>query len=53
MLARAQAALARTPPVTVTLERVLYHPEAIALGVSPADALAPVLAAPRRPQRAR
>jgi 2'-5' RNA ligase len=45
MLARAQAALARTPPVTVTLRRVLYHPEAIALSVSPASALAPVRAA--------
>jgi 2'-5' RNA ligase len=45
MLDRAQAALAGTPPVTVTLERVFYHPEAIALGVSPKDALAPVLAA--------
>ena len=30
------------PPVTVTLGRVLYHPEAIMLGVSPAEALIPV-----------
>jgi hypothetical protein len=29
----------------VTLGRVLYHPEAIALVVSPAGALSPVLAA--------
>ena len=28
-------------PVTVTLGRVLYHPEAIMLGVGPAEALAP------------
>jgi 2'-5' RNA ligase len=45
MITRAQAALARTPPVTVTLRRLLYHPEAIALSVSPASALAPILAA--------
>jgi hypothetical protein len=45
MLARAQAELARTVPVT--LQRVYYHPEAIALVMSPASALAPVLAAAR------
>jgi 2'-5' RNA ligase len=45
MLDRAQAALAGTPPVTVKLERVFYHPEAIAVGVSPKSVLAPVLAA--------
>ena len=47
MLSRAQAILAETPPVAVTLERVFYHPEAIALSVSPRSALAPVLAAAR------
>jgi len=47
MLASARSALADTPPVTVRLEQVLYHPEAIALGVSPAGVLAPVLAAAR------
>lgn len=47
MLARAQAELARTPPVAVTLQRVFYHPEAIVLGVAPGSALAPVLAAAR------
>ena len=51
MLARAQADLARTAPVTVTLQRVFYHPEAIALSVSPASALAPVLAAARAATR--
>jgi 2'-5' RNA ligase len=51
MLARAQACLAGTAPVTVTLERVLYHPEAIVLGVSPGLALAPVLAAARTATR--
>jgi 2'-5' RNA ligase len=51
MLTRAQAALARTPPVTVTLERVVYHPEAIALSVSPTSALDPVLTAARAATR--
>jgi 2'-5' RNA ligase len=45
MLTTARAALAKTPPVTVTLGRVLYSPEGIALGISPASALSPVLAA--------
>jgi 2'-5' RNA ligase len=45
MLARARVYLARTAPVTVTLQRVFYHPEAIALSVSPESALAPVFAA--------
>jgi 2'-5' RNA ligase len=51
MLARAQAELARTSPVTVTLQRIFYHPEAIALSVSPGSALAPVLAAARTATR--
>jgi len=34
--------LSTMPPVTVTLGRVLYHPEAIMLGVSPAKALVPI-----------
>jgi 2'-5' RNA ligase len=45
MLANAAALLAGTPPVTVTLGRVLYSPEGIALGISPAGALSAVLAA--------
>jgi 2'-5' RNA ligase len=45
MLARARALLAATPPVTVTLKRVMYHPEGIALAVSPQDALNPVFEA--------
>lgn len=45
MLATARASLAGTPPVTVTLGRFLYSPEGIALAVSPASALSPVLAA--------
>jgi 2'-5' RNA ligase len=34
--------LAGTAPVTVTLGKVLYHPEAIMLAAVPAEALAPV-----------
>jgi 2'-5' RNA ligase len=51
MLARAQDCLTRTAPVTVTLQRVLYHPEAITLSVSPRSALSPVLAAARTATR--
>jgi 2'-5' RNA ligase len=35
--------LADTPPITVSLGRVLYHPEAIVLAVTPGKGLAPVL----------
>lgn len=42
MVATARSRLAATAPVTVTLSRVFYHPEAIVLGVSPASALSPV-----------
>ena len=52
MLARAQAELAGTAPVTVTLRRVFYHPEAIALSVSPA-ARWPPSSLRRAPRRAR
>ena len=45
MLARARALLAATPPISVTLKRVVYHPEGIALAVSPQDALNPVFEA--------
>jgi 2'-5' RNA ligase len=34
--------LADVPPVTVTLGKIRYHPEAIMLAVQPAEALAPV-----------
>jgi 2'-5' RNA ligase len=47
MLAIAQAELARTAPAAVTLQRIFYHTEAIALSVSPRSALAPILAAAR------
>jgi 2'-5' RNA ligase len=52
MLARATTALAGTPAPTMTLGRVLYSPEGIALRMSPASALAPVLAAAQAATRA-
>jgi 2'-5' RNA ligase len=42
MASTAADLLSTMPPVTVTLGRVLYHPEAITLGVSPTKALAPI-----------
>ena len=45
MLAMAQAELTGTAPVTVTLERVFYHPEAIVLSATPGSALARVFEA--------
>lgn len=52
LLAEAQAKLRRIPPVTVRLGRVLYHQEAIMLGVHPSSALRPVLRAVRSATRA-
>jgi 2'-5' RNA ligase len=51
MIASAQAGLSRVGPVTVTLRRVFYHPEAIGLIASPGSALAPILAAARAATR--
>ncbi len=42
MIAIAGEQLARTPPITVTLGDILYHPEAIMLAVKPAQALRPI-----------
>jgi 2'-5' RNA ligase len=42
MAQTAEGLLASMPPVTVTVGRILYHPEAIMLGVSPAQALLPI-----------
>lgn len=39
MLAAASENLAKTPPIAVTLGRILYHPEAIAFAVRPVDPL--------------
>lgn len=52
MAGEARRLLARTPPVTITLGRVLYHPRAIMLGTRPPGALDPVLAAARQATRA-
>lgn len=43
--------LARVPPVTVTVGKILYHPEAIMLGARPTEALLPVLEAAREATR--
>jgi 2'-5' RNA ligase len=42
MLAEAQRRLSRIQPISVTMSRVLYHPEAIMLGFTPEGALDPV-----------
>ena len=34
--------LADMPPITVTIGKILYHPEAIMLAATPADALSPI-----------
>jgi len=47
MAASASRRLAATPPITVTLGKVLYHPEAIMLAARPTDTLIPVLNAAR------
>jgi len=39
MIEEARRRLRTVPPISVSLGRVLYHPEAITLGVQPADAL--------------
>jgi 2'-5' RNA ligase len=51
MVDQARRLLARTPPVTITLGRVLYHPRAIMLGVGPPGALDPVLRAAQEAAR--
>ncbi|MEU8306893.1 2'-5' RNA ligase family protein [Actinomadura sp. NPDC048955] len=45
MLTAASQLLAALPPVTVTLSRVLYHPEAIAVAAHPSDPLRQIRAA--------
>jgi 2'-5' RNA ligase len=43
MLNEAQRALSGVQPINITLGRLLYHPEAIMLGVDPQRALDPIL----------
>ncbi len=52
MTTEATRLLARTQPITVTLRRVLYHPEAIALRAEPVTALDALLRAARAATRA-
>jgi hypothetical protein len=47
MAEAASRLLAGAPPITITLGRILYHPEAIMLAVKPPDGLLPVLNAAR------
>jgi hypothetical protein len=42
MLADARQRLSRVQPISVTISRVLYHPEAIMLGFAPEGALDPI-----------
>lgn len=45
MADQARRLLARTPPIEITLGRILYHPRAIMLDAGPSDTLEPVLRA--------
>lgn len=47
MVGQARHLLRQVPPVTFTLGQVLYHPEAVTLGVRPGDALDAVALAVR------
>jgi 2'-5' RNA ligase len=47
MAAAAGRRLADIPPITVTVGKVLFHPEAIMLAAQPTEALLPVMAAAR------
>jgi 2'-5' RNA ligase len=51
MAAVASQRLAGVPPPTVTVGKILYHPEAIMLAAQPAEALLPVLEATREATR--
>src|SRR5262249_29170036 len=52
MAGQARRLLAGTPPVTITLGRVWYHPRAVMLAVGPPGALDPVLRAAQQATRA-
>jgi 2'-5' RNA ligase len=51
MAGQARRLLAGTPPVTITLSRIWYHPRAVMLGVGPPGALDPVLRAAQQATR--
>ncbi len=48
MLSRAQQHLSSIQPINVTISKVLYHPEAIMLALTPEDALDPIHRAVRQ-----
>src|SRR5437870_2868355 len=52
IIAEAKRLLADVPPMTVTLSRVLYHPEAVAVAAHPVDALTRLLEITRTATRA-
>src|SRR5262249_40560859 len=52
MAGEARKLLARTPPNTITLGRILFHPRAVMLGAGPLGALDPVLRAAQQATRA-
>jgi 2'-5' RNA ligase len=52
MIAEAARLLAEVRPIAMTLSRVIYHPEAIAIAAEPVDALAPLLETTRAATRA-
>jgi len=45
MIRTASAQLADVPPITISLGKIIYHPEAILLAVTPAIALTPLRSA--------
>jgi 2'-5' RNA ligase len=47
MATAARRRLADTPPITVTVGKIIFHPEAIMLAAQPPEALLPVLEAAR------
>lgn len=51
MADHARQVLAKTPPIDVTLGRILYHPRAVMLAAQPGEALEPVLDAVREATR--
>lgn len=51
MVTEARQRLSSLPPITVTFGKVLYHPEAVLLGVRPTGALDPVYQAVREATR--
>jgi 2'-5' RNA ligase len=51
MVSEAQQLLCKIEPVEIIIGRILYHPEAIMLGIEPSDTLLPILDATRSATR--